>query len=196
MSPAQDVLFARTPELTGIRVPSTLNRVTALPSRSALLVAASVLCAAARAENDAPQAQPEKAAQPAPPSGGGDGRAKPRAASMSIEEETAGEEAAPPAPSGEERRLIGDYIRNHTREIRDCYEKRLQERKTLQGKLVARFDIGPSGRVIGATADGMGDRELALCVVKVVRGWEFEKPQSGGKLRVGYPWVFTPAPSQ
>ena len=188
--------FGRTPELTALRVPSTLNRVTAFPSRSALLVAAFALCAAARAENDTPVAQPEKAAQPAPPPGGGDGGAKPKAASMTIEEETAGDEAAPPAPSGEERRLIGDYIRNHTREIRDCYEKRLQERKTLQGKLVARFDIGPSGRVIGATADGMGDRELALCVVKVVRGWEFEKPQSGGKLRVGYPWVFTPAPSQ
>jgi len=171
--------------------------VTALPSRSLLLVAAFALCAAARAEETVPPAPPEQAAEPAPPPGGGDGGgAKPKAASMAIEEEPAMDEAAPPAPSGEERRLIGDYIRSHTREIRDCYEKRLQERKTLQGKLVARFDIGPSGRVIGATAEGMGDRELALCVVKVVRGWEFEKPQSGGKLRIGYPWVFTPAPSQ
>ena len=160
---------------------------TASFSRSALLVAALALCAAARAEDAAPQAAPEKSA---------DAGATPKAASMAIEEEPAGDEAAPPAPAGDERRLIGDYIRNHTREIRDCYEKRLQERKTLQGKLVARFDIGPSGRVIGATADGMGDRELALCVVKVVRGWEFEKPQSGGKLRVGYPWVFTPTPAQ
>src|SRR6267143_1805243 len=106
------------------------------------------------------------------------------------------DDAAPPAPSGDERRLIGDYIRNQTREIRDCYEKRLQERKTLQGKLLARFDIGPSGQVIGASAEGMGDRELSVCVVKVVRGWEFDKPQSGGKLRVGYPWVFTPTPGQ
>jgi len=115
---------------------------------------------------------------------------------MAVEEDPAGDDVAPPAPMGDERRLIGDYIRNHTREIRECYEKRLQERKTLQGKLVARFDIGPSGHVIGATAEGMGDRELSLCVVKVVRGWEFERPQSGDKLRVGYPWVFTPAPAQ
>ena len=117
-------------------------------------------------------------------------------AAFAIEEDTGADETAPPAPAGDERRLIGEYIRNHTREIRDCYEKRLQERKTLQGKLVARFDIGPNGHVIGATADGLGDRELALCVVRVVRGWEFEKPQSGGKLRVGYPWVFTPTPAQ
>ncbi len=115
---------------------------------------------------------------------------------MVIEEDKADDGALPVAPVGDERRLIGDYIRDHTREIRDCYEKRLQERKTLQGKLVARFDIGPSGRVIGATADGIGDRELIVCVVKVVRSWEFEKPQSGGKVRVVYPWVFTPTPSQ
>ena len=168
-----------------------------LPSRSALLslTAALAVCAAARGE-DARAAPPEKTAQPPSPPGGGDGGAKPKAFSMAVEEEQGADEAAPPAPAGEERRLIGDYIRNHTREIRECYEKRLRERKTLQGKLVARFDIGPSGQVIGATAEGMGDRELSLCVVKVVRGWEFEKPQSGGKLRVGYPWVFTPAPSQ
>jgi TonB family protein len=171
---------------------------TPLPSRSAFLsiVAALAVCAAARAEDAAPPAPPEKAAQPAPPPGGGDGSAKPKSASMAMEEDPAGDDAAPPAPSGDERRLIGDYIRNHTREIRDCYEKRLQERKTLQGKLVARFDIGPSGQVIGASAEGMGDRELSVCVVKVVRGWEFEKPQSGGKLRVSYPWVFTPTPGQ
>jgi outer membrane biosynthesis protein TonB len=171
--------------------------VTALAARSALCLAAVLaVCTAARAEDAVPAASQETAAQPARPSGGGDGGAKPKAASVAVEEDSAGDEAAPPAPAGDERRQIGDYIRNHTREIRDCYEKRLQERKTLQGKLVARFDIGPSGHVIGATADGMGDRELSLCVVKVVRGWEFEKPQSGGKLRVGYPWVFTPTPAQ
>jgi outer membrane biosynthesis protein TonB len=197
--PALDVLLARTRQIDRHSgCPLRFNRVTALPSRSGLCLAAALaVCAAARAEDKVAAAPPEAAANPAPPPGGGDGGAKPQAASVAVEEDSAGDdEASPPAPAGDERRQIGDYIRNHTREIRDCYEKRLQERKTLQGKLVARFDIGPSGHVIGATAEGMGDRELSLCVVKVVRGWEFEKPQSGGKLRVGYPWVFTPAPAQ
>ena len=153
-----------------------------------------VVCGAARAEDSVPAASPEKPAQAAaaPETG-----ATPAAvASLVIDEEPAAEEPAPPAPVGDERRAIGDYIRDHTREIRNCYETRLLERKTLHGKLVARFDIGPDGRVIGASAEGMGDRELSFCVVQVVRSWEFEKPQSGGKLRVGYPWVFTPSPSQ
>ncbi len=99
----------------------------------------------------------------------------------------ADEDSPPPIPQGEERRAIGDYVRD---------KKRLQERPTLQGKLIARFDIGPSGKVIGATADGIADRELQVCVVQAVRKWEFEKPQSGGKLRVAYPFKFQPQPSR
>ena len=34
------------------------------------------------------------------------------------------------------------------------------------------------------------------CVVTAVRKWEFEKPQSGGKLRVAYPFKFEPQPAR
>ena len=50
--------------------------------------------------------------------------------------------------------------------------------------------------MIGATADVIADRELQVCVVQVVRKWEFEKPQSGGKLHVAYPFKFEPQPSR
>ena len=117
-------------------------------------------------------------------------------ASMVVESEDPAEEPPPPVPQGDERRAIGDYIRDNSAEIRECYARRLQERPTLMGKLVARFDIGPSGKVIGATADGMADKDLVLCVVTAVRKWEFEKPQSGGKLRVAYPFKFEPQPAR
>jgi len=147
-------------------------------------------------------ADPPKPPGPAPAPGGqkaqgagGDGGAKAKSASMTIEAEDTGDEGAPPVPQGEERRSIGDRIRDNSSEIRECYARRLQEKPTLQGKLVARFDIGPNGRVIGATADGINDRELILCVVTAVRKWEFDKPQSGGKLRVAYPFKFEPRPA-
>jgi outer membrane biosynthesis protein TonB len=129
---------------------------------------------------------------PQPPQGGagGDGAAKVKAASMIIEEEV--NEPPPPAPAGDERRIIGEKIREKSAAIQDCYANRLRERPTLQGKLVARFDIGPHGKVIGATADGIQDPQLLLCVVKAVRQWEFQKPASGGKLRVSYPFKFEP----
>jgi outer membrane biosynthesis protein TonB len=139
---------------------------------------------------------------PTPPAGqkpqgaGGDGGTKPKVATMIIESEESGDEAAPPIPQGDERRAIGDYIRDNSGDVRDCYARRLQERPTLQGKLIARFDIGPNGKVIGASAEGIADRELVLCVVQVVRKWEFEKPAAGGKLRVAYPFKFEPQPTR
>jgi outer membrane biosynthesis protein TonB len=115
---------------------------------------------------------------------------------MTVEEDPSSDDAAPPAPIAEEKRAIGDYIRDHSGDIQDCYARRLQERPTLQGKLVARFDIGPSGRVIGASADGIKDRELIVCVMGVVRQWQFDKPVAGGKLRIAYPWKFEPRPAR
>jgi outer membrane biosynthesis protein TonB len=151
------------------------------------------LCATAAWAADPPTPAPPAAQKPQ--GAGGDGAAKPKAASITIEAEDAAE-ALPPVPVGDERRAIGDYIRDNSSDVRECYARRLQERPTLQGKLVARFDIGPNGRVIGAAADGIADRELVLCVVTVVRKWEFEKPQSGGKLRVAYPFKFEPQPAR
>jgi outer membrane biosynthesis protein TonB len=120
---------------------------------------------------------------------------KPRA-SLVVESEEAAEPAPPGPPQGDERRAIGELIRENSGPIRECYEKRLQERPTLSGKLVARFDIGPHGKVIGAAAEGMADRELIVCVLTAVRKLEFEKPRSGGKLRVAYPFKFEPRPAK
>jgi outer membrane biosynthesis protein TonB len=156
-------------------------------SCAACLVAASAFAAGESGSASAAR----KGADASAVQGGGAGRASP---TIALEEDSEGNEVPPPAPSGEERRAIGDHIRDHTREVNGCYEKRLQERKGLRGKMIARFDIGPNGRVIGATADGMDDRELSLCVVKVVRAWTFVRPHSSAKLRVAYPWVF-PLPS-
>lgn len=117
-------------------------------------------------------------------------------ASLTVVSENPADEAAPPIPQGDERRAIGEYIRDNSGPIRECYEKRIQERPTLQGKLIARFDIGPDGKVIGAAAEGMADRELVLCVLTAVRRFEFDKPLSGGKLRIAYPFKFEPRPAR
>ncbi len=120
----------------------------------------------------------------------------PLRASLTIEGEDEAGEQAPPIPQGDERKAIGDSIRDNSSGIRDCYARRLQDKPTLAGKLVVRFDIGPNGKVIGAMAEGIPDRELIVCVVTAVRRWEFDKPQAGGKLRVAYPFKFEPQPSR
>ena len=50
--------------------------------------------------------------------------------------------------------------------------------------------------MIGATADGITDRELIVCVLAAVRKFEFDKPHSGGKLRIAYPFKFEPRPAK
>ncbi|SRR5260221_5921404 len=160
-------------------------------ARFALLLS---LCATTAWAADPPKPAPPAAQKPQ--GAGGDGGAKSKSASMTIESEDESEQATPPVPQGDERRAIGDYVRDNSGDVRECYAKRLQDRPTLQGKLIARFDIGPNGKVIGAMAEGIADRELVLCVVSVVRKWEFEKPQSGGKLRVAYPFKFEPQPTR
>src|SRR5581483_6912140 len=82
-----------------------------------------------------------------------------------------------------------------TDQIQACYSKALERTPLLFGKLIAEFDIGPNGKVIGATADGIADRDLLVCVVQAVRTWQFAKPLAGGKLRVRYPWKLEPRAS-
>ncbi len=135
----------------------------------------------ARAEG--PDAGPPAAAEDA-------GAAK--TPSVVIEETDNKSEAPIPLPVGEEKRAIGEYIQSHSEGVRDCYSDRVRSKPTLQGKLIARFQIGPNGRVIGAIAEGIVDPVLLACVVAEVRKWEFDKPASGGKLRVNYPYVFKP----
>lgn len=98
----------------------------------------------------------------------------------------------PPSPEGEERRLIGQVVRARLPELIRCYENRLTEAPGLQGRVMARFDIGPTGRVVGVSADGVDDAELIRCMRAQISGWQFQKPASGGKLRVAYPFVFQP----
>jgi hypothetical protein len=116
--------------------------------------------------------------------------------SLTVESEEPADAAPPPYPEGAEKLAIRDHIVDNSGPIRECYQKRLLERPTLQGKLVTRFDIGPDGKVIGASADGIADRELVVCVVTAVRKFEFERPHSGGKLRIAYPFKFEPRPTK
>jgi outer membrane biosynthesis protein TonB len=138
----------------------------------------------------APDANVESTATAA---AGKEARPKP---SLTLEAEEPADSGPPPYPDGAEKVAIREYIVENSAPIRECYEKRLADRPTLQGKLIARFDIGPSGKVIGATADGISDRELILCVLNAVRQFQFEKPVSGGKLRIAYPFKFEPRPAK
>ena len=158
-------------------------------TRASAILACALLATAARAADDGAgsPSSPAAAEDAAAPSGRGSG-------SIVVEEEPASTEA-PPAPAGDEKLAIGESIRRNSTQIEGCYAKALERNPLLMGKVIAQFDIGPAGKVIGASADGVPDRELLVCVVQAVRKWDFPKPASGGKLRVRYPWRLEPRAS-
>ena len=140
----------------------------------------------AKAEQKQADATPDK-----PSGAGGDVGAKP-SAGMVVEDGPGGSETLPPVPVGEEKQAIAEYIRDQQGDIHRCYQKRLDDRPTLQGKLYVLLYIGPDGRVIGTTTQGLQDSEMVRCILPLVRKWEFARPASGGKLMVKYPFVFKP----
>ncbi|HEY2744746.1 MAG TPA: AgmX/PglI C-terminal domain-containing protein [Polyangia bacterium] len=87
--------------------------------------------------------------------------------------------------------LIRRVVRAHVNEVRFCYERALQSRPELTGRVVSRFAIGYDGRVISGRAEptGVGDG-VAACVAHAIERWQFT-PRCAGL--VSYPFTFVPA---
>jgi TonB family protein len=73
--------------------------------------------------------------------------------------------------------------------VRFCYERALQRRPELRGRVVTRFTIGDDGRVTrAAIADSsVADADVGACVAAAERRWRFPAPCAGD---MRYPFVF------
>jgi TonB family protein len=87
---------------------------------------------------------------------------------------------------------IRRIIRQHAAEYKYCYEKQLNVKRDLAGKVTAKFTISGNGSVIAATVEDstMGDREVENCLVDKIKRWVFPEPKGGGIVIVKYPFVF------
>ncbi len=127
------------------------------------------------------------------------------------EEEDAGAtDAAVPAPEPRKRprarrprgpcegevpaREAAKVVRKHRPQVRTCYERRLKVNNLLQGRLVLRLRVGRRGEVESVQVGGsLRDREVAACVRKLARQWQFPKPKGGCAL-VEAPFNLRPKP--
>ena len=89
--------------------------------------------------------------------------------------------------------IIRRYIRRKLPAIRHCYERKLVSDQDLAGTVLTQFQISPMGVVQGASAGGMGDRDVESCVADAVRAIQFPRPKGGGMVNVRYPFIFQPA---
>lgn len=87
---------------------------------------------------------------------------------------------------------IRRIIRQHQAEYKYCYEKQLNIKRDLAGKVTVKFTIAGNGSVIAASVDEstMGDREVENCLVDKIKRWVFPEPKGGGIVIVKYPFVF------
>ncbi len=89
---------------------------------------------------------------------------------------------------------IQRVVRNHVAEYRYCYERSLQKRPDLAGKVVVRFVIGARGDVVSVktTESTIGDADVGDCLQARIGRWTFPAPRGGGMVTVNYPFVFRP----
>ena len=91
------------------------------------------------------------------------------------------------------KEAIRRVINRHRNEVKFCYERGLQNRPDLEGRLTMRFMIAPSGMVQVASVSGstLGDAGVESCVLASVRRWTFPQPEGGGGVMVTYPFMMT-----
>lgn len=86
---------------------------------------------------------------------------------------------------------LKSVVRRRAGAIRACYEKRLQLKPNLKGKISVRWTIALDGKTTGVsiTSNSLGDSQVSNCVARVLRRMRFRKPE-GGICVVQWPFVF------
>ena len=86
---------------------------------------------------------------------------------------------------------IAAVINRHIGEVIYCYEKGLQVKPGLSGRVGVKFTINGSGVVSTAAvgSSSINSAQVEGCVVNRLRGWHFPKPIGGVNVKVQYPFV-------
>jgi predicted component of type VI protein secretion system len=94
---------------------------------------------------------------------------------------------------GMDKEAIRRVIREHIREIKNCYDRELQRSPDLFGKLVLEWDIEEEGRVsrVAVKSNALGNESVANCITSRLRTWKFPDPPKDQVGRVIYPFVFS-----
>ena len=93
------------------------------------------------------------------------------------------------------RDMIRRKVQGYLPELEAAYSAAYRRNPELKGRLVVRFRIGPSGKIVGADSAESSFRDSAFIanILEKVRRWTFE-PTGGRTVEVLYPFVFI-APS-
>ncbi len=92
-----------------------------------------------------------------------------------------------------DREAIRRVIQANLKAIKACYEKQLNRRPDLFGKLVIEWDIGDGGRVMRARVKSseLSEAEVGSCVVTHLKTWTFPTPPTNNEVTVSFPFFFS-----
>lgn len=101
--------------------------------------------------------------------------------------------AAPRYAGSLDKEVIRAVILSHTADAKACYDAVTEAHPEAAGKLMVKFGIAPSGRVVTSCLESSALRDAVVerCMVDLPLGWTFPAPQGGGWVVVSYPYVFT-----
>jgi len=89
------------------------------------------------------------------------------------------------------REMIRKRVRDHLPELEGIYTEALRRNPDLRGKLVVRFRIDPSGKILRAepAGDDLRDPAFVNSIIEKIRAWSFE-PTGGRAVEILYPFLF------
>ncbi len=93
-----------------------------------------------------------------------------------------------------DKRIIQKVVRQHTGELRACYEKELGKNKGLSGQITASWIITAQGSVSKTKIkeSTMKNKDVEKCIVNAIGYWRFPMPKGGGEVLVEFPFEFSP----
>jgi hypothetical protein len=91
--------------------------------------------------------------------------------------------------------IIRRVVRRHLNQVRYCYQRELQSKPDLYGRIMVRFMIVGNGQVASSNVQSstLNNVNVESCITGAVRRWLFPKPQGGGTVIVSYPFVLRAA---
>ncbi|OFZ15944.1 MAG: hypothetical protein A2Z20_10850 [Bdellovibrionales bacterium RBG_16_40_8] len=97
----------------------------------------------------------------------------------------------PLVEGGLDQDQINAVIQSHIGQVVNCYERGLQSKPSLSGRVAVKFVIGPAGGVNSAHVShtSLDSRNVESCIVNKLRGWRFPRPFGNVSVRVTYPFV-------
>lgn len=98
----------------------------------------------------------------------------------------------PDASGGLTREQVNRVVQAHVAALKYCYQKELQRKPHLTGKIELRWLIQPDGKTdrVKVAASTMGDAAVESCMERQVKNWRFPKA-SAPTLVQKYPFLFT-----